>query len=191
MAERAQDVQSLRRDDAPGSGMAQSIAVKLYRTPDRLTLAAPVPGLLPQDITVEITDGGQLIVRGPLRGITADAQLFHRLDTSINPQGLRESFEETRESLLDEWTAGPYRRVIDLPNPVDGSLATATYGNGVLVITLPIAERTTPAQISLVPIGIGRGERVGSLGHPIQPSSTVEHVQRAHHEAFNVEGASP
>ena len=136
MAERAQDVQSLRRDDAPGSGAAQSIAVKLYRTPDRLTLAAPVPGLLPQDITVEITDGGQLIVRGPLRGITADAQLFHRLDTSINPQGLRESFEETRESLLDEWTVGPYRRVIDLPNPVDGSLATATYGNGVLVITL-------------------------------------------------------
>jgi hypothetical protein len=81
--------------------------------------------------------------------------------------------------------------VIDLPNPVDGSLATATYGNGVLVIALPVAERTTPAEISLVPIGIGRGERVGSLGHPVQPSSTVEHVQRAHHEAFNVESASP
>jgi hypothetical protein len=62
---------------------------------------------------------------------------------------------------------------------------------GVLVIALPVAERTTPAQISLVPIGIGRGERVGSLGHPVQPSSTVEHVQRAHHEAFNVESASP
>jgi HSP20 family protein len=151
-----------------------SVAVKLYRTPDRLTLAAPTPGLLPQDITVEVTASGQLIVGSRVRGITADAQLFHRFDAKTG------RVEETRDLLLDEWAVGPYRRVLDLPNPVNGSLATATYGNGVLVVTLPIAERTTPAHICLEAIGMGRGERVGSLGHPIQPTTTAEHVQLAH-----------
>jgi HSP20 family protein len=157
------------------------VAVKLYRTPDRLTVAAPMLGLLPQDISVEVTARGQLVLRGPVRGITADVQLFHRLDTQTDAAHPGEPVEETRELLLDEWSVGPYHRTLDLPNPVNGTLATATYGNGVLVVTLPIAERTTAAQLSLDPIGIGRGERVGSIGHPIQPSSTAEHARVAHH----------
>lgn len=161
-----------------------SIAVKLYRTPDRLTLAAPVPGLLPQDITIEVAAAGQVTVRGPVRGITADAQLFHRFETpAVGDEGVKVT-EETRESLIDEWSAGPYQRVVDLPSPVNGPLATATYGNGVLVVALPVAATTTPAQFQLQPIGIGRGEYVGSRGHPVQPSSTAEHVQFAHPGVF-------
>lgn len=161
-----------------------SIVVKLYRTPDRLTLAAIIPGLLPQDITVEVTAVGQVILRGPLRGITADAQLFHRFETTTGGDKEVKVVEETRESLLDEWSAGPYQRVVDLPNPVNGPLATATYGNGVLVVALPIAETTTAAHIQLQPIGVGRGEYIGSRGHPVQPSSTAEHVQLAHPRAI-------
>src|SRR3954447_1904521 len=100
-----------------------SIAVKLYRTPDRLTLAAPVPGLLPQDITVEVTAADQVIVRAPLRGITADAQLFHRFEPVPVGNEAVTVVEETRELLLDEWSAGPYQRAVDLPNPVNGPLA--------------------------------------------------------------------
>jgi HSP20 family protein len=163
------------------SALTRALPVKLYRTPDRLTVAAPMVGLHPRDITVEVTASGQLVLRGPVRGITADVQLFHRLEKRADASQSGEPVEETRELLLDEWSVGPYHRTLELPNPVDGMLATATYGNGVLVVTLPIAERTTAAQLSLDSIGIGRGERVGSLGHPIQPSSTAEHVQVAHH----------
>jgi HSP20 family protein len=161
-----------------------SVAVKLYRTPDRLTLAAPLPGLVPTDIRVEVTAAGQLILEAPARGITADAQIFHRIDTPWDSRHGEEVVEETRTLLLDEWSVGPYRRVVDLPNLVNATLATATFGNGVLVVTLPIAQKTTPARLILEPIGVGRGERVGSFGHPIQPSSTTDHILLAHPTAL-------
>ena len=56
----------------------------------------------------------------------------------------------------------------------------ASDGNGVLVVALPLAKRTVPARVSLERVGIGRGERVGSVGHPIEPRSTDEHVHTAH-----------
>jgi HSP20 family protein len=167
----------------------QAVAVKMYRTPDRLTLAAPLPGLLPRDITIEVTAAGRLVISAPVRGATADVQLFHRSDLG-SPHARTAPVEEARELLVDEWCVGPYRRELDLPNPVDGSLATATYGNGVLVVALPVAPRTTPARFSLEPIGVGRGERVGSRGHPVQPSSTVEHMLLAHQAEFGVWSAS-
>ncbi len=38
----------------------QPIPVKIYRTHDHLTVAAPMPGLEPEDILVEVTENGQL-----------------------------------------------------------------------------------------------------------------------------------
>jgi hypothetical protein len=158
----------------------RTLAVKTYRTPDRLTMAAPMLGLLPGDVGVELTATNQLVLRGAMRGITADLQLFHRLQELSDTTQNHETVEVTRELLLDEWSVGPYYCILDLPHPVDGSLATATYGNGVLAVTLPVAEHTPPARFSLDDIGTGRGERVGSLGHPIRPFLTTEHARVAH-----------
>ena len=83
--------------------------------------------------------------------------------------------------LGDEWTVGSCQRDIELPLPVDGTLGTATYGNGVLVVALPLAKRTSPARVNLERAGISHGERVGSVGHPVEPRSTAEHVHAAHH----------
>jgi HSP20 family protein len=157
------------------------VPIKLYRTPDRLTVAAPMPGLLAEDFSIEITSDNRLVLRGAVRGATADIQLFHRLVPSVSSKDAPPTIvEETRELLIDEWTAGSYRREVDLPSPVDGTLATATYGNGILVVTLPVADRVVAARLELEAVGIGRAERVGSAGHPIQPRSTAEHVQAAH-----------
>jgi HSP20 family protein len=157
----------------------QQIPIKLYRTPDRLTVAAPMPGLLPSDFSIEITAANRLVLRGAVRGVPADVQVFHRLVPQSNEGSVL--VEEQREVLIDEWTVGSYHREVDLPAPVDGSLATATYGNGVLVVALPVAQTTVAATVNLQSIGMGRGERVGSAGHPIQPLSTAEHMQVAHH----------
>ncbi len=46
-----------------------SLPVKLYRTPDRLVVAAPMAGLQPEDIRVDVTADGQLILEGGLRGV--------------------------------------------------------------------------------------------------------------------------
>ena len=114
----------------------QQIPVKVYRTTERLTVAAPMPGLGPENIEVEVTAEGYLVLSGRLRGaLTGDKEL-----------------------LTDEWSVGPYHRNLALPAAVDGEAATVTYGNGVLVVTLPVAQATRPAVLSLTRTGPARGE---------------------------------
>ena len=131
----------------------QRVPVKLYRTPDRVTVAAPTPGLMPEDIVVEVTGDARLILHGELRG----------------------ALKDDKEVLLDEWQVGGYHRELALPAAVDGELATVTYGNGVLVVALPVADRTRPARLTLEAVEVGHAERVGSAGHPVRPLSTEEH----------------
>ena len=132
---------------------AQRVPVKLYQSSDRLTVAAPVPGLEPEDITVEITPGSQLVIHGSGRGrLKGENQVFK-----------------------DEWNPGPYCRELTLPSPVDGTMANVTYRNGILVVVLPLAEEIRPAHLGLEAIGPEQGERVGNAGHPVRRLSSAEH----------------
>lgn len=122
----------------------QFIPVKVYRSDERLTVAAPMPGMEPEDIGVEITADGRLILDGALRG----------------------TLKGMKDLLIDEWSVGGYHRELTLPEPVNAGLANVTYGNGVLVIALPLAQEMRPAVLGLAATGIARGERVGNAGHP-------------------------
>jgi HSP20 family protein len=135
-----------------------SLPVNLYRTADRVVVAVPMPGLQPEDVTIDVTATGCLVLQGRLRGALRDEWFV-----------LGERWLESKEVLLDEWSAGGYYREVDLPDAVDGALATATYGNGVLVVALPLTDEIVPARLSLEAMGGGRGQRVGSAGHPVQP----------------------
>ena len=121
----------------------QSIPIKMYRTPDRLMLTAPMPGLMPEDILVEVTADNRIIVQGDLRG----------------------SLKDAKELLLDEWSVGGYYRDLSLPNGVDAVHANVTYGNGVIVIALPISDQTIPAVVALNTTGVAKGGYVGNAGH--------------------------
>src|SRR5947209_15623781 len=120
----------------------QQIPVKVYRSSDRLMVAAPMPGLQPEDILVQVTENGHLMIQGELRGLLKDI----------------------KELVLDEWSVGDYYRELPLPDAVDGTLATVTYGNGVLVVALPISEHTRPASLILDTVGPARGEHIGKSG---------------------------
>lgn len=122
----------------------QHIPVKVYRTDERLMVVAPMAGLEPEDIVVEVTTDGSLILHGDLRGL----------------------LKEVKELLLDEWSVGVYYRELALPVPVNGVCANVTYGNGVLAVALPISEQTSPARLVLERIAPARGERKGNAGHP-------------------------
>jgi HSP20 family protein len=91
-----------------------TVPVRLYQIDDRIMVAAPMPGLEPEDIAV-IVAGSRVIIRGAERG----------------------PGQHERDVLLAEWTIGPYYRELVLPQPVNGVLTNATYGNGVLVLALP------------------------------------------------------
>jgi len=121
----------------------QSVPIKMYRTQDRLTIAAPMPGIQPDDLLIRITEKNSLVLQGEIRGVLKDV----------------------KEVLVDEWNAGGYYREIALPNAVDGAHANVTYGNGVVVVVLPLSEKTVVADITVPKVGIDRGERVGHVGH--------------------------
>jgi len=125
----------------------QPALVKMYRTADHLTIAALMPGLEADNILVEITEDGQLILHGDVRA----------------------ALKNIKEVLLDEWSAGGYHRELALPESVDGEHANVTYGNGVLVIMFLPSEETIPARITLTNTGHAHGEYRGNVGGHPQP----------------------
>lgn len=159
------------------------VPVKVYRTADRLTVAAPMPGVLAEDFTVEVAPDNRLLLHAETRGATAESQIYQRFAFD-DGSGMadKQVIEERRERLMDEWSAGPYDRALALPVPVDGAHATATYGNGVLVVVLPVAERVTPTRLHLQPLGMSHAERVGSAGYPVRPLSDSTHRAAKEHE---------
>lgn len=121
----------------------QHIPVKVYRTSDRLMVAAPMPGLQPEDIGIEVTADNRLILQGEIRGLLKDI----------------------KELMIDEWSVGAYQRELSLPAPVDAERANISYGNGVIVVTFLISAQTVPARLSVPRVAPDHGERVGHSGH--------------------------
>jgi len=122
----------------------QEIPVKVYKTEDRLMVVAPMPGLEPENIVIEVTDLGHLILHGELRGMLKDV----------------------KDLLLDEWSVGVYHRELELPAPVNGEFANVTYGNGVVTVTLPFSDQLVPSRLTLERIAATHGERRGNAGRP-------------------------
>jgi len=158
----------------------QSMPVKLYMTADRLVVAAPMAGLLPVDVSIEVTGSGHLIVESRPRGALRTHQLFD-VEVTVDRDGdqevwTREQWQESKEVVLDEWSTLGYFRELALPAAVDATLGTATYGNGILVVALPLSETVRAAR---VPLGDVRGERVAGVGHQAEKGllsdmSTIE-----------------
>ena len=136
----------------------QALPVRLHQTNGLFVLTTPMPGLKPQDIVVRIRNDSVA-----LRGIEHGPM------------------QPAHEMLLDEWTIGPYYREVSLPQPVNGPLTNVTYGNGVLVLTMPKRdhnEQTIPAELQLQTIESTRGEHIGHTGSAVQPTTTQAHMQK-------------
>jgi HSP20 family protein len=136
-------VEPFAQTDSQEHPMIAPIPVKMYRTEDRLMIAAPMPGMLPEDIVVEVTSDGSLILHGRLRGY----------------------LKGVKEVLLDEWTVGGYHRELALSDAVDGSLTNVTYGNGVLTRPAKLTLETVAPDIGQ------RVGSAGHPPHPIPASA--------------------
>ncbi len=143
------------------AGEAQRIPVRVYDAEEHVVLAAPLPGLEPEDISIAIA-GNTVHIRGEERG----------------------PGQRRRNVIVDEWTIGPYEREVELPQAVDGPLTNATYGNGVLVLSMPKATKDQPSETSfrLHPIECAHGEWVGHAGMELRPKSMAEHEKKHREE---------
>jgi HSP20 family protein len=141
----------------------QNVPVRVYQSDNRIMVAAPLPGLEPENICVTIA-GDRVTIGGECRGVHQDEV----------------------DLLAAEWRVGPYYREVVLPEPVDGALSNATYGNGVLVVMMPKAEHGRPstrAEFELQELVPTRGEHVGHVGHDIQPTTTEQHRRQVEETA--------
>jgi HSP20 family protein len=119
-----------------------AVPVNFFENDRELMAVAPMPGVAPEDISIDVTDDGRLTVRAAQHG-----------------EG-----QERIRYLLREWSYGPYERTVELPCPVDARRANLTYGNGVLSITFPKAEAMNGGRVIVERTGHTRGMIAGHAG---------------------------
>ena len=109
--DRLDDLQA-RREGRSGEtgGETMRVPVNVYEAGEALVVIAPLPGVMPGDITVAV-EGDQLRIAASMRSPAAKDYLVH------------------------EWHYGPFERTVDLPEGFGGG-GTATFGNGQLAIRL-------------------------------------------------------
>ncbi|MBN1688499.1 MAG: Hsp20/alpha crystallin family protein [Candidatus Omnitrophica bacterium] len=85
------------------------------------------------------------IIRSDIPGLEKDKINITVQDNLLTIQGIRESVSQTENDqsgyFAQERSYGSFSRSINLPGPVDDTNINAKYENGVLVITLPKADR--------------------------------------------------
>ena len=121
---------------------ATAVPVNVFENERELMVVAPMPGVAPEDISIDVTDDGGLTLRAAIHG-----------------EG-----QERIRYLTREWSYGPYERSIPLPCAVDAMRANVTFGNGVLSISFPKAEATSAARVLVQRTGHTRGMIAGHSG---------------------------
>ena len=110
----------------------------LYRSGDHYVLHADLPGVDPGSIDVSV-DNGVLSVRAERSGRSEDGV----------------------DWLTSERFAGRYMRRLTLGDGIDTDAITASYDNGVLTLTIPVAEKARPRRIEVAAHGGGHAVEAG------------------------------
>ena len=109
------------------TGGAWAPMLDVAETKDAMMVTAELPGVEAKDIGIELT-GDLLTLKGEKEKRTEEKEeRYHRV----------------------ERTYGAFLRSVRLPMAVDGSKITATFKNGVLVVTLP---KTPAAKGTMIPV---------------------------------------
>jgi len=130
---------------------ATAVPVNVFENDRELMIVAPMPGVAPEDISIDVLDDGRLTVRSRMHG-----------------EG-----QERISYLRREWSYGPYERTIELPCAVDAKRANVSYGNGVLSITFPKAGSTHSGRVLVQRTGHTRGVAAGHRGSRGGDDATV------------------
>jgi len=140
----------------------QTLRFDPFRDFDRLAAevfgTARTPSLMPMDC---LRAGDQFVVRFDLPGIDADS-----LDVSAENQTLTVRAQRTRRDpedctyLVSERPSGTYSRQLVLGDGLAVEAITAEYRDGVLTLTIPVAEQAKPRKIEIV-----RGENPAIGSH--------------------------
>ncbi len=112
----------------PGRGPRQYPLINLLEDKDKVYVEALTPGVDPKSLNVTVMQN-RLTLSGEKSPISAQVkpEAFHR----------------------NERASGKFLRTLDLPVEVDDSSVQAEYKNGLLLVTIPKAEKAKPKQITV------------------------------------------
>jgi HSP20 family protein len=112
----------------PGRGPRRYPLINLLEDKDNVYIEALTPGVDPQSLNVTVLQN-RLTLSGEKIRIPEEVrpEAFHR----------------------NERASGKFVRTLDLPVEVNAELIRAEYTNGLLVVTLPKAEKAKPKQINV------------------------------------------
>jgi len=112
----------------PARGPREYPLINLLEDKDHLYVEGLTPGVNPQSLNLTVLNN-RLTIAGEKSGVAGNvtAEAFHR----------------------SERASGKFVRTIDLPVEVNDGAVQAEYKNGLLVITLPKAEKAKPKQIDV------------------------------------------
>jgi HSP20 family protein len=117
----------IRPNGSSGPAGQIAMAVDLWETTDAYHLRADLPGLTPDDITINVA------------GDTVSLSGETKAATDVTDAGW----------LRQERRAGKFQRTFTLPVQIDSNAVTATFSNGVLDLTLPKSEAVKPKTVKI------------------------------------------
>ena len=115
------------------SGTARAprfMPMDLYRSGDHYVLHADLPGIDPGSVDVNV-ENGTLTIKAERTGRT----------------------EHEVQWISSERFTGTFMRQLSLGEGIDSDRITATYANGVLTLTIPVAERAKARRIEVTSSG--------------------------------------
>ena len=104
-------------------------AVDIYEDKDNVVVEAPLAGIDPAKVNIEIEDNVLKISGKSEKKTEVDEKNFYR----------------------KEIRSGSFYRVVALPKAVNGSKAVATFDKGILKITIPKKEEAKPKKVTIKP----------------------------------------
>ena len=112
----------------PGTGPRRYPLINLLEDKDHMYIEALTPGVDPQSFNISVTQ---------------NRVIMEAEKTRISGEVKQEAFHRS------ERASGKFVRTFDLPVEVDDAGVQAEYKNGLLVVTVPKAEKAKPKQINV------------------------------------------
>jgi HSP20 family molecular chaperone IbpA len=107
-------------------GAVFSPSVDIFETDKDITLLADMPGVRPEDLTIDLRDD-TLTLEGGIAPVAADKE----------------------ESIYREYSTGRYYRQFSLSEVIDQTKIDAQMKDGVLRLSLPKVAKATPRKITV------------------------------------------
>ena len=108
-------------------GEAATPTLDVYQTPNEIGVKAALPGLKPEDVSIDIT-GETLTIQGESKA---------------------EQEVKKEDYLYQERRYGTFYRSVVLPSGLKSDKAEATMEDGILTLTIPKAEEVKPKAIKV------------------------------------------